>query len=320
MQRDYETAPVQTLTTQDRPVSSMPMPPQLSQQQRESITASLFRREDAKEIAEANGISERQVRRIAQNLKQYGTVTAPRLKKMGRPTCLNKEIEVDLRQFVSAQPLALLEDMQAHIQEKFNVKCSRASLSRRMREMGFTRGIIRRGFRSSDQSIPPLSDVDIQRLMADPSPDEELVGVTGNAKKAKYAWLLNGEPAGVRKPRKKRSQAGEVQGEEDVQVDPMLQDGVQAGREIGSQPQMDGQNDHMNGEHDMQSQYPMPVGQQYLPAPLQHGGYDSSYISPYRSVTADRGMMVQNPDQDSSLAAGGAMNGPRQMALMRESM
>ena len=298
----------------------MPMPPQLSQQQRESITASLFRREDAKEIAEANGISERQVRRIAQNLKQYGTVTAPRLKKMGRPTCLNKEIEDDLREFVSAQPLALLEDMQAHIQQKFNVKCSRASLSRRMREMGFTRGIIRRGFRSSDQSIPPLSDVDIQRLMADPSPDEELVGMTGNAKKAKYAWLLNGEPAGVRKPRKKRSQAGEAQVEEDVQVDPMLQDGVQAGREADSQPQMNGQNDHMNGEHGMQSQYPMPVGQEYLSTPLQHSGYDPSYISPYRSVTADRGMLVQQPEQDSTLSAGGAMNGPRQMALMRDSM
>jgi hypothetical protein len=69
------------------------MPPQLTQDQREQITAALFRREDAKEIADANGISERQVRRIAQNLKQYGTVTAPRLKKMGRPTCLNKEIE-----------------------------------------------------------------------------------------------------------------------------------------------------------------------------------------------------------------------------------
>jgi predicted ArsR family transcriptional regulator len=78
------------------------MPPQLTQDQREQITAALFRREDAKDIADANGISERQVRRIAQNLKQYGTVTAPRLKKMGRPTCLNKEIE-------DVSPLSRLE-------------------------------------------------------------------------------------------------------------------------------------------------------------------------------------------------------------------
>src|SRR2546423_32260 len=69
------------------------MPPQLTQEQREQITAALFRREDAKEIADANGISERQVRRISQNLKQYGTVTAPRLKKRGRPRCWNREIE-----------------------------------------------------------------------------------------------------------------------------------------------------------------------------------------------------------------------------------
>jgi predicted ArsR family transcriptional regulator len=71
----------------------MPMPPNLTEEQRQSITAALFRREDNASVAAAHGVSERQIRRMIQNLKQYGTVIAPRLKKMGRPTILTKEIE-----------------------------------------------------------------------------------------------------------------------------------------------------------------------------------------------------------------------------------
>jgi len=198
----------------------------------------------------------------------------------------------DLRQFVSAQPLALLEDMQAHIQKTFGVKCSRASLSRRMREMGFTRGIIRRGFRSSDQSVPPLSQVDIERLMADPSPDEELVSLAGNAKKAKYAWLLDGEPAGTRKPRKKK-QSG-------VQMDDsMIQPGLDEDNLGGM--------DHADENHMMHSQYPIPVGQQHLPQPISHEGYVPNYISPYRQVT-EGGMMIRHASEHSP-HMGGMMGG-----------
>jgi len=192
--------------------------------------------------------------------------------------------------------------MQSHIQKTFGVKCSRASLSRRMREMGFTRGIIRRGFRSSDQSVPPLSQVDIQRLMADPSPDDELVGLTGNAKKAKYAWLLDGEPAGARKPRK-RKQSG-------VQMDDsMIQPGL-------DDSHLDGMEHHPDESHLMTSQYPIPVGQQHLPPAIAHDGYVPSYMSPYRQVTAENGMMVRHAGEHSPHMPGGMMAGPPQSLSM----
>lgn len=181
--------------------------------------------------------------------------------------------------------------MQSHIQKTFGVKCSRASLSRRMREMGFTRGIIRRGFRSSDQSVPPLSQVDIERLIADPSPDDELVGLTGNAKKAKYAWLLDGEPAGTRKPRKKKQSGVEM---DESLIQPGLDDGHLGGM------------DDPDENHMMTSQYPIPVGQHHL-SPAQDP-YVPSYMSPYRQVTAENGMMIrhagENPSPLSRMMAG----------------
>jgi hypothetical protein len=99
MPQSTETAAVpaeQTTITEPpppKPAQPRRMPKPLTQAQREQITAALFRREDAKDVAESHGITERQCRRIIQNLKTYGTVNAPRLKKLGRPTCMNKEIE-----------------------------------------------------------------------------------------------------------------------------------------------------------------------------------------------------------------------------------
>jgi hypothetical protein len=216
----------------------------------------------------------------------------------------------DLRNFVSAQPLALLEDMQSHIQKTFGVKCSRASLSRRMREMGFTRGIIRRGFRSSDQSIPHLSQIDMERLMGDPSPNDELLGLNGNAKKAKYAWLLDGEPAGSRKPRKKKQSAG-------VQIDDsMIQPGLDDEQMDGTEHQNrhEQEHEHDNEHHMMASQYPIPVGQQHMPPTISHDGYVPSYISPYRQVRAGGGMMVRHAGEQSP-HMGAMMAGPPPQTL-----
>ena len=78
----------------------MTKPPGLNPEQHANITAALFRREETSAIAREHSISERQVRRIAQNLRTYGTVSAPRTKKMGRPNVLTREIEDDLRAYV----------------------------------------------------------------------------------------------------------------------------------------------------------------------------------------------------------------------------
>ena len=190
----------------------------------------LFRREDAPAIANHHKISERQVRRMHFNLRTYGTVTRPHLKKMGRPAVLSTEIEEDLKQYVSKYPMALLVDMQKHVQATFNVTCSRASISRRLGDLGFSRGIIRRGFRASDTTLPVLSQVDYERIRkqqeedgcgsqeagAVPPTDRQIVqesAVEGdalsnpNSKKTKYAWLLDGEPLKHPKRKKNHSQA-----------------------------------------------------------------------------------------------------------------
>ena len=107
--------------------------------------------------------------------------------------------------------------MHKHIQTTFHVKCSRSSLSRRMRDMGFTRGIIRQGCRFSEQPVPELSAANYARLLADPSPGEELMNLPGNSKKAKYAWLVEGEQLlGTKKPRKKRMSKAEAQAQRDA--------------------------------------------------------------------------------------------------------
>jgi len=204
--------------------------------------------------------------------------------------------------------------MQKHIETNFNVKCSRASLSRRMADMGFSRGIIRRGFRSTETTLPQLSQRDYERIAANQAENEmreqELVmqnagngsmngqtsgevGVSGNNKKTKYAWLTDGEP--VRKPKRKKSEMAVNVGESGVTAPHPQNEG-----EVVVQPDLEsmGLGGHMDGagQEDVdlqrlgheaqdriaQSQYPLPIGQQNLP-PLQqhHDGYSHPHSSPY---------------------------------------
>jgi hypothetical protein len=152
-----------------------------------------------------------------------------------------------------------------------------------MSEMGFNRGIIRRGFRSADQSVPQLSQVDIDRLLADPSPNGELAELAPNAKKARYAWLLDGQPAGTRKAKKKQP-APQEQAEEQIP------------------------------ETLMTPQFPL---QQQI-SPMTHDSFVETYMSPYRQVTAEGGLMIRQADESPpQLAAGGMIQAPRQMNMSR---
>ena len=182
--------------------------------------------------------------------------------------------------------------MQAHIQKTFDVRCSRASLSRRLRGLGFTRTIIRRGFRSHDQSVPDLSQADLQRLMAAPSPAEVLMNFPRNAKKAKYAWLLDCHPDVWRKPRKKNRSDGHAAEEFTFHTDPTM---VQIlGADHGHSEQMLAAS--QNGvEHDlMPSPHPIPRGQHQSPSPaLTRDKYVPSYISPHQQVRVDGDTLVR---------------------------
>lgn len=152
--------------------------------------------------------------------------------------------------------------------------------------------------------------------MGDPSPNDELAGLNGNAKKAKYAWLLDGEPAGTRKPRKKKQSGG-------VPIDDsMIQPGLDDTRMDGMEHQNRHEPEHEqdSGHHMITSQYPIPVGQQHMPPTISHDGYVPSYISPYRQVTADGGMMVRHAEHSPHMGAMMAGPPPQTLSMIRGSL
>lgn len=185
--------------------------------------------------------------------------------------------------------------MQKYVQEKYNIKCSRASLSRRIREMGYTRGIIRRGFRSDDQQVPPISPADMLRIMGDPSPDDDMMNLPPNAKRARYAWLMDGEKPEkkIKKTRKKDTETTQANTEANTEaigpVDPAL---VQTPAE--QQPQGHSQNRHQ---------------------PVQSNGYTPMYISPYRQVTASGGLVISPHPMDSNRNMGQHMSPASSMSM-----
>lgn len=268
----------------------MPKPATLSPAQHATITAALFRREDTSSIAKEHSISERQVRRIAQNLRNYGTVSAPRTKKMGRPNVLTKEIEDDLREYVSGNPLALLSDMQSHISSKFEVKVSRASLSRRMKELGFTRGVVRRGAGAAD-SLPELSQVDYARLLNEEGVNDGVL----NGTRTKYAWLLDGQPVqsrsemeGGEREKKRRGMVGSGKGHRDK--DALIMDNIDMDDNT-IQPDLETATNNNHDELDVLgnvasiSEYAMPIGQQNDIAQRDASRIDSrhqEYLQPLR--------------------------------------
>ncbi|KAK2804825.1 hypothetical protein FQN51_001467 [Onygenales sp. PD_10] len=166
------------------------MPPRLTQEQKHAITAALFRQETYSHIAATHGVSERRLSRIAHRLRTWGTTHPPQTKPMGRPKTITDEIGEGLREYVNAHPLSNLEDMQNHIANTFHLKCSFRAISRRLKDMGYTRSIVQRGNRSLEKdNLPTLSETDRQRLQADPAASDLL-----DKPKVTYAWLLTSTP------------------------------------------------------------------------------------------------------------------------------
>lgn len=142
--------------------------------------------------------------------------------------------------------------------------------------MGYTRGIIRRGFRSDDQQVPQISPADMLRIMGDPSPDDEMLNLPPNAKRARYAWLMDGEKPvkKVKKARKKGTEPAQENAESAGPVDPALEN---------TAPEQ------------------LPQGQsQNHPQPTSSNGYSQTpiYISPYRQVTAGGGLVISGHPLD----------------------
>ena len=209
---------------------------------------------------------------------------------MGRPNVLTKEIEDDLREYVSGNPLALLSDMQSHISSKFEVKVSRASLSRRMKELGFTRGVVRRGAGAAD-SLPELSQVDYARLLNEEGVNDGVL----NGTRTKYAWLLDGQPVqsrsemeGGEREKKRRGMVGSGKGHRDK--DALIMDNIDMDDNT-IQPDLETATNNNHDELDVLgnvasiSEYAMPIGQQNDIAQRDASRIDSrhqEYLQPLR--------------------------------------
>jgi len=118
---------------------------------------------------------------------------------------MNDEMLEELRQYVEQHPLAGLKELQTHIEGKFNVACGRPSISRRLKEMGYTLSIISRGATSVEkENLPQLSHEDTQRLIMDPTAEGTMSTGSGSV----YAWLKTSKPVPRRTgPREKKRRA-----------------------------------------------------------------------------------------------------------------
>lgn len=241
---------------------------------------------------------------------------------MGRPNVLTKEIEDDLREYVGTNPLALLSDMQKYIAEKWEVKVSRASLSRRMKELGFTRGVVRRGM----GEVPALSQVDYERLLNEESVGEGgLQGQEANTR-TKYAWLLDGEPAprrsdgdgskkrrgmvGSGKGHRRKNSSNNINDESNID-DSSIQPDLETATDAISRGQLELD---ILGNVASHSEYAMPLGQQHhhigTPQQAIDNEMEQSHFQPLRQhlppylPPLERQAQVLNPFQPSQVDGG----------------
>ncbi|KAN0084969.1 hypothetical protein V8E54_001436 [Elaphomyces granulatus] len=236
------------------------MPPALTQSQREQITAALFRQEPYPQICSAYNVSDRQLRRIAHCLRTFGTTAPPKkesTKPMGRPRKMNDEMLEELRQYVEQHPLAGLKELQAHIEGKFSVACGRPSISRRLKEMGYTLSIVSRGATSIEkENLPQLSHEDTQRLTLDPTAEGTMSAGSGSV----YAWLKTSKPVPRRTgPReKKRRTASEepIQSEDEADETPEREIETPTQAPSGQQPSAHGSLEESQGPSTAQ---PSPI-------------------------------------------------------------
>lgn len=173
--------------------------------------------------------------------------------------------------------------MASYINEKYSVKCSRASLSRWLDKLGFERRIIRRGNRSREKDVPPLSEVDMMRLLSDPSPDTEIMNLPGNSKKARYAWLSKIETGedGPRKP-KRKPKGAPADASDTVSHEPAVQMGQM--EQTAPVEQMAPQDALAGGI--------MAAAAMATPVNYNVYGQPNNYVSPYRTVTPSGGLII----------------------------
>jgi len=133
------------------------MPPPLTQTQNDIIKTMLQAKTPYKKIMEAANCHISQVKRMARNLKNFGNVKAPKLKKQGRPCTITQEaIEVyqyplffecliktnfmkGLREYLQEQSFSYHDEMVAFLYDEYNISTSLSVVGRALKRAKISR-------------------------------------------------------------------------------------------------------------------------------------------------------------------------------------
>lgn len=123
----------------------MPSRPKLAVAVRQKIEDLLRTNLDVNEVRKAlnNKVSERQIQRLARRLQNFGTVSPTPLCKQGRPRAITPEAQEGIVEFLlEYDKQATIEEVRIFIEEEYDIKASKATVSRAIRQAEFTRKVV----------------------------------------------------------------------------------------------------------------------------------------------------------------------------------
>ena len=120
------------------------MPKSLSTTQKERIEQHLANEVSVEAIHRVENVSERVIRKIRANIHTYGTHTAPRTIKQGRPTALTDVMRYGLKHFVESKPWAYLEEMQHYLFDEWDVWTTESTIFRTLKSMKISNKVLKR--------------------------------------------------------------------------------------------------------------------------------------------------------------------------------
>jgi len=123
----------------------MPSRPKLAAAIRQKIEDLLRMNLDVNEVRKAlnNKVSERQIQRLARRLQNFGTVSPAPLSKQGRPRAITPEAQEGIVEFLlEYDKQATIEEVRIFIEEEYDIKASKATVSRAIRQAEFTRKVV----------------------------------------------------------------------------------------------------------------------------------------------------------------------------------
>ena len=130
----------------------MPFPP-LSDNQKNRIQQYINNGQTVAFIANTEGVGKSSVYRIIENLHAFGTHTAPRVSKRGRPLAIPPAARIGLRTFVENKPWAHQDEIQHDLFDRFGLRVSRPTISNTLHAMKISRKDLRRLASERSQTV-----------------------------------------------------------------------------------------------------------------------------------------------------------------------